>query len=128
MDIEIEEEDLVGFNDLAKTKLKGATKEFVSKLIEESHRLESNSNTTGGSPEVTSSNVSDANILVTKGLSKQKKGWGSKILRVFSALLPLVVGAMYNPTKLQDSAYMFAFVCVVAVAIIAVTISIMMES
>ena len=127
MDIEIEEEDLVGFNDLAKEKLKESTTEFVSKLIEESHRLESNNNTSGGTPEVTSSNVSDANILVTKGLSKKKKGLGSKILRIFAALLPLVVGAMYNSTKLQDSTYMLAFVFVVAVSIITVTISIMVE-
>jgi len=127
MDIEIEEEDLVGFNNLAKEKLKESTTEFVSRLIEESHRLESNINTSGGAPEVTSSNVSDANILVTKGLSKKKKGWGTKILRIFAALLPLVVGAMYNSTKLQDSTYMLAFVFVVAVSIIAVTISIMVE-
>ncbi|MEO2281356.1 hypothetical protein [Pseudoalteromonas pernae] len=127
MEIEIEDDELVGFNDLAKEKLKESTSEFVSKLIEESHRLESNSNTSGGTPEVTSSNVSDANILVSKGLSKKKKGIGSKILRIFAALLPLVVGAMYNSTKLQDSAYMLVFVCVVALAIITVTVSILVE-
>lgn len=127
MEIEIEDDALVGFNDLAKEKLKESTSEFVSKLIEESHRLESNSNTSGGAPEVTSSNVSDANILVSKGLSKKKKGIGSKILRIFAALLPLVVGAMYDSTKLQDSAYMLIFVCVVALAIIAVTVSILVE-
>ena len=127
MELEIEDDELVGFNDLAKEKLKESTSEFVSKLIEESHRLESNSNTSGGTPEVTSSNVSDANILVSKGLSKKKKGIGSKILRIFAALLPLVVGAMYNSTKLQDSAYMLVFVCVVALAIITVTVSILVE-
>ena len=127
MEIEIEDDALVGFNDLAKEKLKESTSEFVSKLIEESHRLESNSNTSGGTPEVTSSNVSDANILVSKGLSKKKKGIGSKILRIFAALLPLVVGAMYDSTKLQDSAYMLIFVCIVALAIIAVTVSILVE-
>ena len=127
MEVEIDESDLVGFNDLAKSKLKESTNEFVSKLIEESHRLESNSNTSGGTPEVTSSNVSDANILVSKGLSKKKKGIGSKILRVFAALLPLIVGAMYNSTELQDNVYMLVFVCVVAIAIITVTVSIMVE-
>lgn len=91
MEIKIDDNELVGFNHLAKDKLNEATSQFVSKLIEESHRLESNSNTTGGVPEVTSSNVSDANILVSKGLSKHKKGIGSKILRIFAALLPLVV-------------------------------------
>lgn len=127
MEIKIEDDELIGFNSLAKEKLQQATGEFISKLIEESHRLESNSNTTGGAPEVTSSNVSDANILVSKGLSKQKKGLGSKILRIFAALLPLVVGAMYNSTRLQDGSYMFVFVCVVALAIVTVTVSILVE-
>jgi hypothetical protein len=127
MEIEIDESDLVGFNTQAKAKLKESTKDFISDLIEESHRLESKSNTSGGAPEVTSSNVSDANILVTKGLSHTKKGLGSRVIRIIAALLPLIVGAMYNPTNLQNSAYMLTFVVVVTLAIIMVTISTMME-
>jgi hypothetical protein len=127
MDIELEESDLDGFNGQAKSKLKEAATSFVSDLIEESNRLESKNNSSGGEPEVTSSNVADADILVRKGLSQNKKGYGTKAIRIIAALLPLVVGAMYDSTKLQDSAYMLIFVIVVTAAIIMVTISTIME-
>ena len=127
MDINVKDEDLEGFNAHAKSKLKEATLSFVSDLIEESNRLESKNNTSGSGPEITSSNVNDAAILVRKGLSAQKKGWKNKIVRIIAALLPLVVGAMYDSTKLQDGAYMFTFVVVVAAAILMVTISTIME-
>ncbi len=127
MDINVKDEDLEGFNAQAKAKLQESILSFVSDLIEESNRLESKNNTSGSGPEITSSNVNDAAILVRKGLSAQKKGWKNKIVRIIAALLPLVVGAMYNSTKLQDGVYMFSFVIVVAAAILMVTIATIME-
>jgi len=127
MDINVKEEDLEGFNAQAKLKLKEATLRFVSELIEESNRLESKNNSSGSGPEITSSNVMDATEMVRKGLYAQKKGWKSKFVRIIAALLPLVVGAMYDSTKLQDGAYMLTFVFVVAAAILMVTISTIME-
>ncbi|HHX8351848.1 hypothetical protein R7P67_16160 [Vibrio sp. Vb0937] len=127
MRIEIDDDDLEGFNDNAKNKLRETTEKYVSDLIEEAHRLESKTNSVGGTPEVTSSNVSDANILITKGLSQKKAGIGSKAVRIVAALLPLAVGAMYDSAKLQDGTYMFMFIGVVTLSIIAVTVSILTE-
>ncbi|EGQ9303497.1 hypothetical protein F7U75_21450 [Vibrio vulnificus] len=127
MRIDIDESDLDGFNNNAKIKLRETTEKFVSDLIEEAHRLESKTNSVGGTPEVTSSNVSDASILITKGLSQKKTGIGSKVSRIVAALLPLAVGAMYDSQKLQDGTYMFMFIGVVTASIIAVTLSILTE-
>ena len=51
MDFEIEDVKLRGFNEKAKEKLSISTQEFINDLIEESNRIESGTNTTGGEPE-----------------------------------------------------------------------------
>ena len=123
MDIEILDENLKGFNSQAKIKLSEATTEFAGDLIEESNRLESSRNTTGNEPEITSSMVNDAQVLIRRGLTQPKKGIGLKILRVVAAVLSLLVGVLYDSTKLQNGGYMLLFIGVITAAILTVTIS-----
>ena len=123
MDIEILDENLKGFNSQAKVKLSEATTEFAGDLIEESNRLESSRNTTGNEPEITSSMVNDAQVLIRRGLTQPKKGIGLKILRVVAAVLSLLVGVLYDSTKLQNGGYMLLFIGVITAAILTVTIS-----
>ncbi|MBN1169387.1 hypothetical protein JXA63_05895 [Candidatus Woesebacteria bacterium] len=127
MQIQIPDQDLKGFNEKAKEKLSEATTEFVSDLIEESNRLEASRNTTGDDPQITSSMVNDARVLLRRGLSLPKKGIGIKSLRVVSAILSLSAGMLYDTTKLQDSGYMLLFIVVITAAILTVTISTIKE-
>lgn len=127
MDIEILDENLKGFNSQAKVKLSEATTEFAGDLIEESNRLESSRNTTGNEPEITSSMVNDAQVLIRRGLTQPKKGIGLKILRVVAAVLSLLVGVLYDSTKLQNGGYMLLFIGVITAAILTVTISMFKE-
>lgn len=127
MEIQISENDLKGFNNKAKGKLSEAATEFVGDLIEESNRLESTRNTTGDDPEITSSMVNDARILIRRGLTQPKKGIGLKALRISAAVLSLLVGMLYDSTKLQSSGYMVFFIVVITAAILTVTISTIKE-
>ena len=127
MQIQIPDQDLKGFNEKAKEKLSQATTEFISDLIEESNRLEASRNTTGDDPQITSSMVNDARVLLRRGLSLPKKGVGIKSLRVISAVLSLFAGMLYDTTKLQDSGYMLLFIVVITAAILTVTISTIKE-
>lgn len=127
MEIQISEVDLKGFNDRAKEKLSEAATAFIGDLIEESNRLESSRNTTGDEPEITSSMVNDAQILIRRGLAKPRKGFGLKVLRVAAAVLSLLVGVLYDTTKLQSGGYMLLFIGVITAAILTVTISIIKE-
>lgn len=127
INISIPDNDLVGFSDQAQDSLKEAIEEYSSDLIEETNRLEAGRNPTKGVPEVTRGMVTDARIFLKRGLGSPKKGWGVKILRVASAVLSLVVGIMYNETKLQDSAYLLIFILIVAATILSVTISTIKE-
>lgn len=127
MEINIPDQDLSGFNQKAKDKLIEATKDFVSDLIEESNRLESTRNTAGDEPEIISSMVNDARVLIRRGLSQPKKSMGMKTLRVIAAALSLLVGILYDPTELQSSGYMLLFIAVITAAILTVTISTIKE-
>lgn len=127
MDIEISDGSLKGFNDQAKAKLSEAAVEFVEDLIEESNRLESSRNTTGNDPEITSSMVNDAQVFIRRGLTQPKKGLGLKILRIAAAVLSLLVGVLYDSTKLQSGGYMLIFIVVITAAILTVTISTIKE-
>lgn len=127
MDIEISDNDLKGFNNQAKAKLSEAATEFIGDLIEESNRLESTRNTTGSDPEITSSMVNDARVLIRRGLAQPKKGMGLKILRIAAAVLSLLVGVLYDSEKLQSGGYMLLFIGVITSAILTVTISTIKE-
>lgn len=127
MEIDIPDDDLKGFNAKAKEKLDESAKEFVGDLIEESNRIESARNTSGNDPEITSSMVNDARVLIRRGLSQPKKNMNVRLLRVVAAILSLLVGMLYDSTKLQDSGYMLLFIVVITAAILTVTISTIKE-
>ncbi|MNH34175.1 hypothetical protein D3C79_947520 [compost metagenome] len=103
--------------------MKAAIEEFSSELIDETNRLEAGRNASKGAPEVTRGMVTDAKIFLKRGLVSPKKGFWPKITQIISAILSLLVGVMYNDTKLQDSAYLLLFIVVVTATILTVTIS-----
>jgi len=127
IDIQIPDDDLIGFSDQAQANLKDAITEYSSELIEEANRLEAGRNPTSGTPEVTRGMVNDAKVFLRRGLGSPKKNWGVRILRILAAVLSLVVGFMYDETKLLDSVYMLFFILIVAATILAVTISTLKE-
>ncbi|MCP5381807.1 MAG: hypothetical protein H6912_05500 [Kordiimonadaceae bacterium] len=127
MNIEFDESELTGFNDQAKDTLVDKTRLFATDLIEESNRLESNRNSSGGAPEITSSNVIHANIFLRELLSPKKKKISHKTLLISSSIAPLFVGLMYDKDKLQDGLYFIGFIIMIAVSILLTTVSIFKE-
>lgn len=127
VNIEIFDVDLQGFSDPAKEKLSDAVTQFSTSLIEEANRIESGRNATNGVIEITRSMVSDAALVLRRGLGTPKKRFGTLIIRVIASVLSLIVGFMYDGTKLQDNTYMLIFIMLVAATILAVTISAIKE-
>jgi hypothetical protein len=123
MEFEIPDADLTGFNEQARARLRTVAVTFTEQLVEEANRIEAGRNSAQGDPEITSSMVHDAELSIRRGLGNPKKSWGTKILRIAGAVLSLLVGIIYNATKLQGPGYMFLFIAVVTAAIICVTIS-----
>ena len=126
-EIRIPEDSLAGFSQQARKRLREATAEYATDLIEEANRIEAGRNSTNGSPEVTRGMIDDARILLRRGLGAPKKGRGIKILRVSAAVLPLFVGILYDRSELQNGSYMLLFILALAAAIVVVTISVLRE-
>ncbi|MCD2165679.1 hypothetical protein [Comamonas koreensis] len=127
MQIDVEDKKLVGFNDPARHALTKSIGEFIDDLVKEANRIEATHNPSSGAPQITSSMVGDAAVLIRRGLARPKRKIGAKVLRIVAAVLSMAVGFSYDAAKLQDKTYMLIFVVVVALAILAVTISTIME-
>lgn len=127
MNIEFPDNDLNGFNEHSKLKFIESVKEFGTDLITEANRLESERNNASAVPEITSSMVNDANILIRRGLIKPKRRKWYWFLKVGSPLLSLATGILYDSAKLVDKTYMFFFILVLVATVLAVTISAVKE-
>ena len=127
IEIKIDDTDTEGFSTPAKEGLREAVEDYASSLIEEANRIEAVRNTGSGPPEITHGMVSDAVIVQRTGLGKRNNSYASKILRITAAILALIVGFMYDPQSLQQEWYIGIFVTLVAIAILAMTISILRE-
>ena|SRR5436190_9816114 len=123
MQFEIADDDLRGFNQQANVRFRASVAKFAEELVEEANRIETGRNTARGEPEVTSSMVHDAELSLRRGFGNPKRSRRIKILQIVGAVLSLLVGIIYNATKLQGAGYMFLFIAVVTGAIICVTIS-----
>ena len=120
----IEDKDTEGFNPQAKVELKKSVDEFAKDLVREANRIETSMNTTAKGPEITSSIVYDAKILLRHKLSKPKIGILNKILKIAASVSCLLVGIMYQADKLKNSTgYMVFFIILITVAIILTTIT-----
>jgi hypothetical protein len=127
MQIDIDDTTLTGFSTPARNEVKKAALQFTDDLLAEANRIEASRNPTAGTPQVTSGMVLEATLLVRRGLVRPRKKIGAKLLRVCAAVLSLVIGLTYDANKLQDKTYMMLFVLLVAMTILAITISTMQE-
>lgn len=125
--VPVSEESVAAFSPPAIEGLNDATASYAKELIAETNRLEAGRNSATDNPEVTRAMVIDARDMMRRGLYTPKKSFGLKALRVSAAVLPLIVGIMYDRENLQDGLYLIAFVMVIALAILAVTLSVLKE-
>ncbi|OOY19710.1 hypothetical protein BMI86_13870 [Thioclava sp. DLFJ5-1] len=127
INIQIEDADLDGFSDPAKESVKTAGEEFIRHVIKEANRLESAQNAGNGPVEITKAMVDNAALIQRHAVGGKKTPTHIKLLRIASSVLSLLVGIMYDTTKLQQNSYMATFVIVIALAILATTLSTLKE-
>ncbi|HEY0490832.1 MAG TPA: hypothetical protein VGD30_15080 [Telluria sp.] len=127
MQIEISDSALTGFNDLAKLELSQSTRVFAEDVVNETIRIEASRNSSGDTRQITSSMVADAAMSIRYHLTRPKQKFGVKLVRMGAALMSMVVGFVYDATRLQDEFYMVMFLILVAIAIFFVILSTMLE-
>ncbi|MCD8741857.1 hypothetical protein LT679_14670 [Mucilaginibacter roseus] len=126
--ININDSDLAGFNDQAKQELELSVKTFSDDLIAEANRIESSVNSTSQGPEITSSIVRDAKVLIRHKISKPKKHIGSIILKIAASVFSLIAGTMYQKENLQNTIYLVLYIIVIALAILLTTLTVIKEN
>jgi len=105
-------------NEPAKAELRSAIGNFAEDLLEEAGRLEAAMRTTKGDPEVTSSMVRDADLLVRRGYRKVRKPRWLVLAQIVVIASTFTTGVLLDFQKFQTTPlYLGAFIVSLAVAL-----------
>ncbi len=110
LQISIPDDDTKYLNQPAKAELETSVRKFSDELLREASRLEAAGNTTGGSPEITSSMIKDATLLLRRGYRKPKKVWWLVAAQVAAVVTTFITGLLADLDKLKDPRLMIAFI------------------
>ena len=132
LQITIQDEDVRYLNEPAKTELLSAVTKHSEELLQEASRLEAAVKTTPGDPEITSSMVKDAALLLKRGYSPHMRNNKLLCVQALAALSMLVTGIMANavfadPDRLKSPLALAAFFIVVITAITSTLLALFME-
>jgi len=114
-------------NPQAQAALTEATGRYAADLLAEAGRLEAVVNTSGGSPELTSSMIQDADLLLRRGYWKPKKTWGIQAAQISAAVGGFATGFLSDAEKLKEPVALVVFVLVLAGTITATVVSVVKE-
>lgn len=115
--IEIPDNEVTYLNQPAKDELKTSVREYIDELLDEATRLEAANNTSGGNPQIISSMISDAELLLRRGYKKPKKSAWIKIIQILSSVSAAVFGVMFDYEKVQEPTFIVLLLLVFAVAL-----------
>jgi len=118
--ITIPEKDTACLKQPAIEELKSCVKQFSEDLVKEAGRLEAGRNTAHREPEITSSMVKDANLLLRQGYSRPRRSWVFTFCKLVSAILAFISGLFADMDRLQSSpGTLIGFIILVIVAVLA---------
>jgi hypothetical protein len=93
MDVEIADDLLPYLNEAARGEFRTRVGVFAGDLIEEAGRLEATQRDTPGDPEITSTVVRDANLLLRKGYVRRRRSSVDLVLQLVSYVAAIGAGA-----------------------------------
>lgn len=117
LQIELSDEDIKYLNPPAKSELIGDIQKYIDELLKEASRLEAAGKTTVGNPEITSSMVKDAALLLKRGYKRANKGKWQVILQIGASISTLVTGILFDFEKLKEPLMLVAFMLVFSIAL-----------
>lgn len=126
-EIKIPDDTATHLNALAVGEFRAAIEQYAGDLFREAGRLEATAKSTKGVPEVTSTMVKDADILLRRGYARQPK----KPLLVLSQLVAtvggFVTGLLADMDKLKDATTLVVFVILLTLTITATVIAVIKD-
>lgn len=114
-------------NTPAVAQLKAASEQYIQDVLQEANRLEAAGKSTKGNPEVTSSMVRDADMLLRRGYSKPKKSRSLIAAQLISTIGGFVVGLLADAEKLKNPTTLVVFVIVLGFTITAAVVAVLKD-
>ena len=106
-------------NPQAVTESHNRLQTYAEDLLREAGRLETVSSTTGGDPEITSSMVADADLLLRRGYRQVPRNWGLTLGKIVAPVGALLTGVLADVDKLKDPLLLIIFVLLLIVTVTA---------
>lgn len=117
IDINLPDDDVQHLNPPARQQLQANVEDYIDQLLEESSRLEAVQRTSEGDPEINSSMVKDAALLIGRGYQRQKKPGWLRACQIVATLSALLTGFVFDFERLKDPIMLVVFVLILAAAI-----------
>lgn len=132
LQVTVRDEDVRYLNEPAKAELLSAIAKYSEELLQEASRLEAAIKTTPGDPEITSSMVKDATLLLKRGYSRHSRSYRLLGVQVLAALSTFVTGILANAIfsnsdRLKDPVTLLSFLLLIFLAITSTTLVLFME-
>lgn len=118
--------DLSSFNRGATEELRVALERYREDLAREASRLEAAANT-AGQPEITSSMVKDADLLLRKGYRRLKKSRAVVVAQITAPVSGFLTGLLFDRQALQVPLNLVLFVALLTVTIVATVVTAVKE-
>jgi len=127
MQIDIPDEDVRYLNEPAKHVFVKSIESHSEELLAEANRLEAAGKSTGGDPEITSTNISDAALLVRRGYKKPKKSALAVFTQVVAALTTFLTGLIFDFERMKQPVPLIIFLILLAIAITTTVLAIVKD-
>jgi len=121
------DDSLKFFNDPAKTEFVRLVEQYGIDLISEAGRLESAGKSTQGNPEITSSMVKDADLLIRRGYSRRPKKPVLMFVQVVAAVGGFLTGILADAEKLKNTGLLIIFILFLAATITATVFAVIKD-
>ena len=123
----IPEGSLEHLNGPGQSEFHAAAHRYCIDLLAEAGRLEATAKTTSGNPEITSSMVKDADLLLRHGYRRPKRTPFLVVAQVVSTIGSFVTGLLFDTVKLKEPGQLVFFIIVLAISITATVITVVKE-
>jgi len=112
----VPDEDMTYLNQPAVAELQSSIERYCDELLKEASRLEATAKTTQGDPEITSSMIRDATLLLRRGYRRPKKKLWLIIAQVVAPVTGVVAGLLADMELLKEPLLLVAFVVFLSIA------------
>lgn len=127
LDLKVPDDATKHLKERAAAEYRDAVERYAGDLLKEASRLEAANKGTSGDPEITSTMVKDADILLRRGYARPSKKPFLIGAQLVATVGGFVTGLLADMEKLRDATTLVWFVVLLAVTITAAVLALVKE-